>query len=210
MSDLLKRFTDHVAILFKQEDPKSMFYHAALGICGEAGELADAVKKHVAYGKALDTDNVLEESGDLLFYAVQLLTMSGHTLEEAMEHNIKKLKDRYPQGYSDQAALARADKLIGVLPTPQAPDTCAPEVGNYYVTRDGKYFVGPIEEEPDESQRWSPAHCFRANAYQEDGTGTHMSFTKMGHWFTDYDIDNWDIVREATPEEIEAKKVLAS
>lgn len=196
MSDLLKRFTDHVAILFKQEDPKSMFYHAALGICGEAGELADAVKKHVAYGKALDTDNVLEESGDLLFYAVQLLTMSGHTLEEAMEHNIKKLKDRYPQGYSDQAALARADKAV-------ASEFQLRE-GMWGVTRDGRNVVGPIEAKAS-----SQKHSFAADVYGDAGSHA-MTFTPRGHWFDDADKDQWDIVREATPEEIKAKKVLAS
>jgi len=42
--------------------------HGAIGISGEAGELLDAVKKHVFYGKPLDVNNVKEEISDVLWY----------------------------------------------------------------------------------------------------------------------------------------------
>lgn len=38
--------------------------HAALGMLSELGELADAFKRELAYGKAVDSQNVLEEVGD--------------------------------------------------------------------------------------------------------------------------------------------------
>ena len=44
--------------------------HMKLGSAGEAGELLDALKKNLIYGKELDTANVVEELGDSLFYAV--------------------------------------------------------------------------------------------------------------------------------------------
>ena len=34
------------------------------GVVGEIGELMDAYKRHIAYGKELDRINVLEEIGD--------------------------------------------------------------------------------------------------------------------------------------------------
>ena len=42
--------------------------HASLGLIGECGELADAWKKHIIYGRELDLENVIEELGDLRFY----------------------------------------------------------------------------------------------------------------------------------------------
>ena len=42
--------------------------HMYMGVAGELGELLDAIKKNVIYGKPLDTKNVLEECGDIMFY----------------------------------------------------------------------------------------------------------------------------------------------
>jgi NTP pyrophosphatase (non-canonical NTP hydrolase) len=59
----------------------------------------------------LDRENILEEAGDALFYLQALLTELGWTLDDAMEANVRKLKRRYPNGYTDQAANERADKV---------------------------------------------------------------------------------------------------
>lgn len=105
-------FAEHVARLFvKPSDETGRMVHAAMGISGEAGELIDAIKKTWIYGKPLDRENVLEESGDLLFYLQALLTECGFTIDEAMTANVGKLRKRYPQGYTDAAAIARADKI---------------------------------------------------------------------------------------------------
>lgn len=72
--------------------------------------MVDAIKKTWIYGKPLDRENVLEESGDLLFYLQALLTECGFTLDDAMTANVAKLRKRYPAGYTDAAAIARADK----------------------------------------------------------------------------------------------------
>lgn len=86
-------------------------WHMATGISGEAGELLDAVKKHVAYNKTLDVENIVEELGDLEFYMEGLRQELGITRQETLDGNYDKLmKKRYPQGYSDAAAHARADK----------------------------------------------------------------------------------------------------
>ncbi|WP_454735436.1 MazG nucleotide pyrophosphohydrolase domain-containing protein [Cupriavidus necator] len=42
--------------------------HAQLGLVTEVGELADAVKRHVIYGKDLDITNFVEEVGDVMWY----------------------------------------------------------------------------------------------------------------------------------------------
>lgn len=84
--------------------------HAHLGLSSESGEIADAIKKHVFYGKELDTDNLIEEIGDLLWYATLLLDAIGFTLSDAAALNIVKLRERYPSAFNMNDALERKDK----------------------------------------------------------------------------------------------------
>lgn len=84
--------------------------HMAVGICGEAGELLDAVKKAVIYRLKIDRKNVVEELGDLEFYMEGLRQAYDITREETIEANIAKLGKRYGEKYSDNAAQERADK----------------------------------------------------------------------------------------------------
>ncbi len=106
-----QRFHTHVKKLFvKPADPVGRAVHAAVGISGEAGEILDAIKKHWVYGAPLDLENIVEECGDCLFYIVALLDLYGVTVEDAMTANELKLEKRYPAGYTDAAAIERADK----------------------------------------------------------------------------------------------------
>jgi NTP pyrophosphatase (non-canonical NTP hydrolase) len=90
---------------------KADMWHMASCIPGEAGELFDAVKKHVLYGKDLDRENVVEELGDLEFYMEGLRQRIGITRDETLAANIAKLSKRYEGlSYSDAAARDRADK----------------------------------------------------------------------------------------------------
>ena len=94
--------------------------HAVLGLASELGEIADTVKKHVIYGRPLDTDNLVEEAGDNDWYGALLLSAINEFRSVAMEKNIEKLRLRYPEGYTDLAAIARADKKANL----QDHDTC--------------------------------------------------------------------------------------
>lgn len=87
--------------------------HMAIGICGEAGELMDAIKKAAIYRKPIDRANVVEELGDMEFYMEGLRQGLGITREETIAGNISKLSARYAAGtYSDKAAQQRADKAV--------------------------------------------------------------------------------------------------
>lgn len=113
-----EQFDLHVARLMKDPEEvmatitpaKMNLIHAAIGISGEAGELLDAVKKHVFYNKPLDVNNVIEELGDIEFYCSTLRQQIETSRDEILIANHQKLKHRYPEGYSDAAAIARADK----------------------------------------------------------------------------------------------------
>lgn len=84
--------------------------HLTLGITGEAGEITDTIKKHVAYDQPLDVENLIEELGDLEFYLEGLRQEIGVSRETVLAHNIAKLQIRYEAGYSDKAAAERKDK----------------------------------------------------------------------------------------------------
>ena len=90
--------------------------HAAMGISTEAGELLDAMKKHLYYGKPLDKTNLFEEVGDLFWYMAILADELGFDFDEAMKKNIEKLSARYGAKFSEQKAISRdLDKERDVL-----------------------------------------------------------------------------------------------
>lgn len=120
VQDLLKQFENMTLALakdgavIKQEitPEQANLLHMSVGVSGEAGELLDAIKKHVIYQKPLDVENVKEELGDLLFYMSNLMQSVGLSFEEVLQHNVDKLSVRYASGkYSNSQAQERADKV---------------------------------------------------------------------------------------------------
>lgn len=92
---------------------KADLQHMGIGVCGEAGELLDGIKKHTIYNKEIDRNNIIEELGDLEFYMEGIRQNLNITREETLEANIKKLEVRYNRfKYSNQAAQNRADKIV--------------------------------------------------------------------------------------------------
>lgn len=85
--------------------------NAALGLTGEAGEVAEIIKKHLYQGHELDKESVKKELGDILWYIVLASELMGTTLKEIARLNIEKLQKRYPDGFSHEASRARIDEL---------------------------------------------------------------------------------------------------
>jgi len=86
-------------------------WHMSSCVCGEAGELFDAIKKKAIYNKPIDRVNVVEELGDLEFYLEGLRQGLGITRQETIDQNIAKLTKRYESGkFSNQQAQERKDK----------------------------------------------------------------------------------------------------
>lgn len=85
--------------------------HAGIGMSGETGEVLDSLKKSLMYGKDIDIKNLKEECGDILWYMALLLDEIDSDFEEVMDQNIKKLKLRYPEGFTEKDALERKDKI---------------------------------------------------------------------------------------------------
>jgi NTP pyrophosphatase (non-canonical NTP hydrolase) len=80
-----------------------------LGVAGEAGEVADCIKKHIGHGHKLDTDKIAKELGDTLWYIATIADWIGLPLSTVMNMNLEKLKKRYANGFSTEASIARVD-----------------------------------------------------------------------------------------------------
>lgn len=82
---------------------------SALGIAGEAGEVADLIKKYVGHGHPLDVPKITKELGDVLWYVSDIAALIGVSLEKVATTNIEKLKKRYPNGFSERDSINRTD-----------------------------------------------------------------------------------------------------
>jgi NTP pyrophosphatase (non-canonical NTP hydrolase) len=79
-------------------DAGSNLTYPALGLCGEAGEAAEKVKKAIRDDRGVLTeerrDALAAELGDVLWYVAQLATEAGLDLDAIAEQNLDKLLSR--------------------------------------------------------------------------------------------------------------------
>ena len=70
--------------------------YPTLGLCGEAGEVADKIKKTIRGDYTLDevTGNIADELGDVLWYLAILADDLGVDLEDIAKWNVDKLQRR--------------------------------------------------------------------------------------------------------------------
>lgn len=90
--------------------PRERLLNAALGLCGEAGEFADTLKKAEFHGHTLDSAELRKELGDVLWYAALACDALGIGMGEVMAQNIAKLRQRYPQGFSSERSINREEE----------------------------------------------------------------------------------------------------
>jgi NTP pyrophosphatase (non-canonical NTP hydrolase) len=79
-------------------NPEEALFHGILGLCGEAGELAEKFKKQVRDGTKVQPTDVKKELGDVLWYVAYLAGLYDFTLGEVAHTNYKKLADRQFRG----------------------------------------------------------------------------------------------------------------
>ncbi len=90
---------------------EAMCSNMCMGLAGEIGEVIDIMKKHIYQGKELDITDVIEEVGDVLWYIANFCNVNNITMDECMESNIKKLRKRFPNGFTVKDANERKDKM---------------------------------------------------------------------------------------------------
>jgi len=90
-------------------DKKDVLINGVMGLCGEAGEAIDMVKKHLAQGHELDREKLAKELGDVAWYLAETAHAIGYDLETILQMNIDKLRARYPEGFSAERSVKRAE-----------------------------------------------------------------------------------------------------
>ena len=95
-------------------DAQKRLLVGALGVCGESGEVAEMVKKHVFHGhpfNAASVEKLVKELGDVIWYVNYLAERcAGVDIGNVMHANVKKLRARYPEGsFSTDRSLHRAE-----------------------------------------------------------------------------------------------------
>lgn len=81
--------------------------HAIIGIASEAGELLGVIKAAMFYGRPMDMVNLDEEIGDIMWYIGIYCNARATTIEQICETNNKKLRARFPNKFTEEAANNR-------------------------------------------------------------------------------------------------------
>lgn len=92
---------------------EEMLVWNALGLAGEAGEVADHIKKAVYHQQGIDREHLRKEIGDVCWYLAALCTKLDMSLGQVMQDNIMKLMARFPNGWDAGDSARKADE--GVL-----------------------------------------------------------------------------------------------
>jgi len=101
---------EHEAFIYRLQElegegfPSERLLTAAVGLCAEAGEFTEIIKKTIFQGKPVTEDNLFHlkrEMGDIMWYFMQACMALDVSPEEIIEMNVDKLKSRYPGGEFD-------------------------------------------------------------------------------------------------------------
>jgi len=101
---------EHEAFVYRVQElegqgfPSERLLTASVGMCAEAGEFTEVVKKIVFQGKPVTEENLFHlkrELGDIMWYVMQACMGLETCLDEIIEMNVEKLSSRYPEGTFD-------------------------------------------------------------------------------------------------------------
>jgi NTP pyrophosphatase (non-canonical NTP hydrolase) len=82
------------------KDRNGEIVNAAMGLAGEAGETADQIKKmlfHTEKPESFHREKLVQELGDVFFYATKLMDLFNIPLDEVLVANRAKLMSRHPE-----------------------------------------------------------------------------------------------------------------
>ena len=78
------------------------FIYPTLGLAGEAGEVAEKIKKVIRDGNGIITEEkkteITKELGDVLWYVANLAKELGISMDDVAQKNIEKLQSRQQRG----------------------------------------------------------------------------------------------------------------
>ena len=98
--------TVEMSIPLTNDDVNIRLLHAAIGVFTESGEMLEALLKQLITGE-LDKVNMMEESGDIDWYQAIAIDEAEIPEEQIRKTLIAKLAKRYPEKFTQEAALNR-------------------------------------------------------------------------------------------------------
>ena len=100
----LKKFQEACkATAIKIDNPDLEISTWGMGIAGEAGDVASCIKKTFIHKKDVK-DGIRENIGDTMWYIAMICNFMGWSLDEILEENYEKLKERFPEGFTHDIA----------------------------------------------------------------------------------------------------------
>lgn len=91
------------------DDMDLLMLMGLMGLTGEAGEAIDLLKKSMFQGHKLDKSHLALELGDVAFYLAVAAFALGYTLEDILQLNVRKVRDRYPNGFDPEKSIHRKE-----------------------------------------------------------------------------------------------------
>lgn len=88
--------------------PRERLEHALWGLSSEVGEIC-GIHQKTHQGHPLDAAGLRKECGDAMWFIAELCDVYGWDMGMVAEQNIAKLRKRYPEGYSAEKSLHRAE-----------------------------------------------------------------------------------------------------
>jgi len=95
--DPLKTYSDWVETKILTSSDERLVENT-LGLVGEAGEVAEKVKKLIRDKSRFTKQDIVKELGDVVFYVTALANYYGSDLREVIEENVSKLDGREARG----------------------------------------------------------------------------------------------------------------
>lgn len=109
-SDVFAIYPVIVNRTWRKDLPKDQrINNAILGLVGEVGEFVDTQKKVLYHGHERDVIHEMLELGDILYYITALCIEFDIDMAELMYENAQKLYARYPNGFTTENSLHRAE-----------------------------------------------------------------------------------------------------
>lgn len=103
----LNEFQQEALRTARDDSTKDTLINGSMGLCGEAGEVIDLIKKAFYQGHKLDKERIAEELGDLFWYLAVTADALDYTLTDIALINIRKREKRYPDGFSEERSVNR-------------------------------------------------------------------------------------------------------
>ena len=88
---------------------KDQLSNLCMGLAGESGEVVDYIKKCMYHNHKLYKQDIIKELGDVMWYLTNIATFFNIPMDIILNENIKKLEERYPDGFSELKSINRKE-----------------------------------------------------------------------------------------------------